>query len=388
VQVGQVILADPSPTAPEGLLRRVTAVSQTSDGIVLLTRTAALTDALWQADITADDLPMVPTEASSAEHSVPPAAGQRALAAVEFVPLPFGQQVSVRQGTGSAAVEAVVDPHGSFTPRLSFALRISVRWFWGLPRPQLDHARLVLGADVAMTVGLTVTGRMNTQFARRVLDRGFGSIRIPAPIPIWITPRLVSTLRFSLGVDGAISTSWRGAVRMAGGVRLDGGRASLVREFTRLPVKQGPIRVSVRARATGSLENELSLRINGIIAPTIGPTVGVRAEFAPVPAGGTAYEIVGFLAGRIGGDVTVLGRTIAGFRVEIGRIEVILLSGVLGSESATTDPVQGGVAAADGSNSVGQLGNGTTINPRPQYQSDQSAALPTSPTSPAAMAAP
>ena len=87
VRAGDVLVSDASPTVPDGMLRRVESVERVGATSVVRTTNAALTDAILQADIDLQDVPLEggTTVVDGATGAAPLAAGRSAGArAAEF----------------------------------------------------------------------------------------------------------------------------------------------------------------------------------------------------------------------------------------------------------------------------------------------------------------
>lgn len=246
-EVGHVLASEPTDAAPRGLLRRVVAVSDEGDTIVLDTVVAALDEALvsgrvqYQAELRADDVVEVANRghAGSIRLAAPSAgsAGDDALIDLEFDRVLLGDRFDPDN-------QLRIDGRVRIDPVLTFDATVS------LFRPNEVLARI----DVEERIELRLTGTFTREIEEELeLARiTFGTAVIPvAGLPVVLTPEL----RFVIGVDGEVRLRFSAGVAreatMALGARYRSGSGwSLIDQrstsFEALPVE---LDASMRARA-------------------------------------------------------------------------------------------------------------------------------------------
>lgn len=303
-KVGDVLVSEPAPGAPKGLLRRVTTVEQSGGKTLVHTEQARIGDALQRGslrverELTEADLASVTTLSQGVRYL----GGPRPLANGGF-------RVAVDIKFGEANLEP---PTISGELRFKPVIKVDLDLDCGplcLSDNDLDFLAQV---GIQLTSDLKVSGKSgyNLKYAVQLAVFEFSSlIFYIGPVPVVITPKIVVEIRTDGSVYTNVSYQVGGTLTAVAGARYDSdwkNISELNYRFTAGPVDAPfPLAGIAKARALAALRGELVFY--GAVGPTmeIAPFVDFDLTYPRDPV----LKLSAGIQGNVGIRVDVLGYT-------------------------------------------------------------------------------
>lgn len=322
-----VLVSEPSAAAPHGYLRKVKAMRQEGDVVILETTQAALTDAIYQGELDferelePEDLlePEVFVEGLSITPALDPQAGFKFTARFDETVL------DITEG----GVRSQVHVNGS----LSFNVDVHVGLAIGgkvLPWPDIYVKRFEASAGVAQRAELRISGDANAKFTKdiQVASVPFSTFCLfIGPVPLCFSP----TMYMFVGASGEVNLRFDYQVVQTFEARV-GARYAKGRGWENIGL--GPTfdttlgqtpSINARLKASGYTRAEIGLMLYGLAGPTFGVKLGVELD-AAIPRD-PFWTLSGFLEAYYGlvVQLPILGRvadhrdTIFKVSKEVGR---------------------------------------------------------------------
>lgn len=347
-----VLVSEPSAAAPYGYLRKVKAMRQEGDVIVLETAQASLTDAIHQGsleferELKPDDLLEPRTFVEGL--SITPAADARA--GFNFVANFDETILDINEGGVSSKVR--VNGYLAFNVSAHLGLDIGGRV---LP-PDIYVQRFEASAGIAQKADLRISGEANAKFTKdvKVAEIPFATFCVPiAFVPVCFVP----TIYMFVGASGEVNLRFDYQVVQTFDARVG---AKYVRKRGWENIGHGPAfdislvrqpSVNAQLKASGYTRAEIGLMLYGLAGPTFGAKLGVELD-AAIPRD-PLWTLSGFLEAYYGLviDLPILGR-IADHRATIFKI----------SEEFTRSPNSPPVIVIKEPNMRTDLGNNVTFH--------------------------
>ncbi|NLE80228.1 MAG: hypothetical protein GX610_11720, partial [Rhodococcus sp.] len=325
IDVGSVLVSEPSTAAPDGLLRRATAVDDSVPGVLTVTtEQATFGEAIQKGSM-------------SAEFSITANDPGEFTPAIEGVALAVPMQESgtaAAAGLGSTALEdgigltfdtIIYDGDGDkdtkhdqvkalgeirLKPVIKVDLDLDCQGFLCLDS-DIDFMFKV-GVEEVARIGLTGKGVLGLNIKQTITlgtYKGAPKTFFIGPVPVVITPKLVIELRFDGSVGVTVSYEVSQTLTAVLGAKYDdewSNLSELDNEFNVGPVQtDSPISAVVDGKAKGALRGELMFY--GIVGPTleIVPWVGLDLRYPRDPV----WKLNAGLEGNVGVRIDVLGYT-------------------------------------------------------------------------------
>ena len=307
LQVGQVLVGAPGGAAPQGLLRKVTAVTKRSDGgYVVATVRGALSDAFASVSLASSTNPVAPIGASGAGSTFTPARAGVAVERGAGIGISDHLGLAIEIGTANASISGSVDLS------CSFALGANVsRDLVGIP----NGAQLSATAKVEAKSSLDVNLKGSRSFK-------IGEIRSPpvlyqiGPVPVIVVYRTPVYLKAS----GAVSVGVSAAATV--GLRADWDSRS---PRTLTVTNQSGFRASGRPLDNVKLSGAVgfSFEPQAALYDATGPKFSLepqlQAEVDPMPGPGSPWLSIGPTVDlKAGWGINLLGHN-ASLEVRLAR---------------------------------------------------------------------
>ena len=304
VQRGDVLVAAPASGIPEGLLRRVVAVSPTPEGVAAKTVPAALTEALSEASVSTSGLvltPDSPTVVDATGTSENPGALSRQTQASVNVPITLSKEWSETKGPTSVSANVTIE----LEQTVDVDLQIRRRGWSG----SLESFSTRLKSRRGITGTLSATQGVEMSTTKDLPKVRLGTAVIMAgPVPIAFTFRLDPKLKGKVGFQRKASATL----------------GAEVTDETELFYRDGKWGGSARStwKTSGDLATggwggyveaggqfDLAVSLYDQVGPFVGVDGKVRAEATPEASDLSRgrWALKGIVGANIGGKVTLLG---------------------------------------------------------------------------------
>ncbi len=283
VDVDDVIVSYEVPgIAPQGLLRRVTAVTPDGDVVRVATETASLTDAIHDGDLDVDVL----LTRADLRRAAGPVAGRQAQATAHLIDLDRLATVEIAPG---------VTLTGNLTYDATMHVDVDIDIF---PSPHVDTFEAALAFDESVDITLTAEREASWQMAPLNLWEGEFRCFWTAigPVPVSLCPYLSVDLNASGAVEGHITMGVGQASSSRFGAGYEDGDWYRINDYSHDHTYRPPT-LDVQAEAVGGVRAELGLEVYDLAGPYVWGSLYVRGE------GAVADEVVcyGLYAGIAGG---------------------------------------------------------------------------------------
>lgn len=301
-QAGNVLVSEPAPKAPNGLLRKVTAVERVGDKTLVHTLQAQIGDALQKGKLVAER-ELRPSDLRSAVASQP---GVRPLADGGFR---VGIDVVIYDADGDSKTQddrVVASGEVRFKPVIKVELDLDCGYLC-LADNDLDFMARI-GVEQTATLKIAGKGAYGLKKTVPLATFTFASLTFfIGPVPVVITPEIALELRFdgTLGVRVSYQAS-ETFVAVAGAKYDDGWKnlSSLDLNFVAGPVDiPSPFVAAFEVKAMAALRGQLMLY--GVVGPTmeIAPYLRLDLRYPRDPV----WLLYGGIQGNVGIRVEVLG---------------------------------------------------------------------------------
>jgi hypothetical protein len=323
--VGDILAIGVGPATPYGLLGTVTGVRPTSDGVVVDTTPAAITDAIPRGAI---DLETTLTDADVADPGDPGATDVTGSDSTEDVPGLFVPSDELQDDTGSAtegatapATRTTLSARATRTTRstrataavraasvgsilrdvgrritcsaggsltvsgsVSIAPSVDLQVHWGgIVRRKIDRASFNASATATAVLGASVDAGASCKLAKTPLG---GQITLRTitffigGIPVVIVPRIQFYLSATAGVSGRIDTNVTQSLTAAAGITYTNGQWSASGSVSRSASKKPPT-PTAQAEVKVQAGPELTLLLYGVAGPMFDLNAGIGVSANP-----------------------------------------------------------------------------------------------------------
>jgi hypothetical protein len=270
---GDIVIGLNETVAPEGFIRRVVSVQETTEGWILTTINASLVEAIRQGDVDdvvnlvdvagttvtrptgpspddtpglitvpgdVEDLTMFDSSTSRRATASNPnftldegiEAGVEAKATFTWAPDDVQKDLSRSDPatTNAAAVEfeasggAILEGKVSLGFALNFVLKIDIVWAW-LPNSEVVEFSTILTRSTEASLTGHVWGSADLSIEKALADYEFPSIKfMVGPVPVWITSGVELGFIGELHADASFEATWGIRTIQDYGFRYSGGR--------------------------------------------------------------------------------------------------------------------------------------------------------------------
>ena len=339
---GDVLVAGITGTTPEGLLRRVTGVRRKGSTTVVTTTPAALTDALWQADINVTDVPLT--------NGTPTGRRGRAKAPVASAAITAGQAISVTdkgltvKGKWSVTAGATMD----------VAVKISAHWSWSSgPSVKLDSVRWKVNGSIESAMNGSLAGpseKLDYKKADVIAPIRLGAIPLTATPPIFLVPTAGLDFGIRASTQESLSFGAKTTASIGTGFEWHDGTFTNIGDRTLTAALTDGL--TGKFTATGSAQAYLVPRfgaaIDGVVGVSVRPEIGLEASIAYPCPGHTTFGP--YLKADVSADIGFFGKTLGKLSATVAELhEKLLDEPALGCAAddplaVAADPLPTGVA--------------------------------------------
>lgn len=266
VSVGQVIAVAPEPQAPDGLLAKVTSVTQDATGSTF-------------AETVPATLPeVVPTGAMDIR--IP-------RTALELGGVGAGGRAHARSALGSQLSQAFsctngIEMKAGAEASLSAGVDLSASWHWGLP-PSVEvrfegdvtaRAKVNASVNAEATCSLAPTALLSQPISLGTYTFSVG------PVPVVVRPQAQLYLSASGTVHGGVATSAETSISATAGVQSDHGQ---FKPFGKLSptLHFTPPTVDAAATIQAAVAPTLDVLLYGVAGPRIDLSAGLKLQAEP-----------------------------------------------------------------------------------------------------------
>lgn len=285
---GNVLAIGVTPATPYGLLRKVTAVTQSGSQVVATTTPATLADAFQQLNLksnTALDAQKLTTTGALS----PGVKVRRAYRNIK-VPGASGTGSGVTCGSETAVLVEMLDAtiakdsHGSLTatgeidicPSLEFDLQYS------LFPPSINS--MTATATITGDFHVNVAGQYAASFDKQVPVATLVSEPVPVDVfgvPVVLTPSITVFVGASGEANGSFSAGATQTASLTGGITYNGSQVSPVNNWTYAFVPDTTaLDASLSAKVYAG--TTLALEIDGILSPQLSPDAFLQLDVNPL----------------------------------------------------------------------------------------------------------
>lgn len=336
VNPGEILVSAPAPNAPQGLLRRVTGVSPTPQGVVAQTVPASLTDALVEASVSTRNLPLSPTSptfvdatGTSGPSGITP---QRQTQAGASVPVTLTRDWSDSKGPASVSASVTIELEQS----VDVDLKISRRGMRGT----LESFSTKVKSKRAIKGTLSASGTVEMSTSQDLPSVRVGSVVIMAgPVPIVFTFRLDPKLKAKVGFQRKASASL-GAEATDETELFYRNRVWGASLSSRWSVSGDLSTGQWQGYAEAGGQLDLAVSLYDQAGPFIGLEGRLRAEATPEAndLSRGRWELKGIVGGNIGGKVTPLGMGSTDLTIPLAEKTLPIKEGTWGPKEVVTPP--------------------------------------------------
>ena len=362
LETGDVLVAGISGTTPEGLLRRVTGVRKSGSSTVVSTTPAALTDALLQADIHLQDVPLTPASTGKV--------APRARAAITTPTLTAGQDIGVSSGPLIAKGSWKVEAHATIDAEIKISAQVS----WSGISAHLDYVRWRVNgtADSQITGTVSATGKRTYTKPDVIPEIRLGAIPLTAVPPIYIVPSAGLDFNIAAALTGSITFSAKNTLAVGAGFEWRDGHFTNLGDTSLTSAINGPLTPKLTASGTvsASLEPKFGAALDDVVGPTVRAELGLEGRVTlPCPGGLTFGP---YAKAKVSADLKLFGRTLGSVKATVAEVHQNLVDrhapgcdpGTLAITSAALPdatvglPYQGNLVASGGKDPYDWKGTG------------------------------
>ncbi|MBX9246649.1 Ig-like domain-containing protein [Actinotalea ferrariae] len=349
LRAGDVVVSDATDVAPDGLLRRITAVERGTASTVVRTEPAVITDALVQADIHLQDVPLDGSVVVTDEQGGSTA--RRAARSGVVLDRSFTiLSPALKNEDGTAQVQ--VKANAGFT--LTIDLEISMHLGWGGLSGELERFRFLVDTDHSLEVQAQLsTPSLEKKLTRDLTSISLGRVVVMAgPVPILFSASVNPEAFATFKASAAFVTTYTVGVTTSTGMEYVDGAWQEINEtsFSAEPT----VEIRATASVSAGLELQLSVKVYELAGPyvtmKVGPTVTATLKLLERTTT-IALDLVFALA--VGVHLDVLGHTLAEANVNLGELREHLAEWVF-----PWDGEPGGGDPGDGEPGGGDPGDG------------------------------
>ncbi len=315
LQVGDVLVSQPSSTAPAGFLRKVEAIAVEGDEVVLATSQANLTDAVTQGQIVASGdftaeqvedvvahLPGV-TVGAPGDASTLPAVGTG-----DGYQFHLGfDEVALDIGQGDVQVKVVID--GELHFNAGWSIDLGIEPCLDVPPVCVDRFEAKVGVDQRLKVSLS--GEAKAQLTKEISVATYyfkPLVFFIGPVPVVVVP----SIEVFVGAEGSVSLRFsygvtETAAAVAGARWTDDGGWQDITDFGVSLAEQDSFQLDATMDAQAYARAVASLKFYDVAGPALGLRLGVEfdAEVPRDPILVVRGKIEGYVAFVV--DLPVLG---------------------------------------------------------------------------------
>jgi formylglycine-generating enzyme required for sulfatase activity len=319
VAPGEIMVAAPSKAAPDGFLRRVTAINTSGGQVVVQTQAATLEDAIQQGEVYVSQQ-LSPTNTQALQIALGVTLMPAAVAAPDISFFVKIEDVVVYDDDGNPATtndQVVANGSIDFAPTVDFRLLIR-DW---------EIEELYFAANTQETAELEFETKLQKSLIQKEFPLGdpiqLGQIVVMVgPVPVVLIP----VLTFQVGIDGSVHvgivTRVEQVLTATAGARYADGAwgpvSALSNQFTFTPPT-----LHAGLDFKGYANSRLQLLVYGVAGPyaSVGPYLKLEADTSKTPW----WELYGGLEVPVGVRVDLLGyKKIADYEVlAIGTKQLI-----------------------------------------------------------------
>jgi hypothetical protein len=189
--VGDVVVGEPTSAAPFGLLRRVTAIHQTADGVVVETEEATLDEAIDQGELEIDEL-LGEEDLVSAEIF---------LEGVSIAALPHGELSTLQEDKYAITInfDNTIVSNVKLSGKFQFDPTVKVRAKYRVFKSPRREFEAVLGFRQKLELDFQAFDAPKIKREVKVADLNFGTkVFFVGPVPVVYTPKI----EVVIGVEG------------------------------------------------------------------------------------------------------------------------------------------------------------------------------------------
>jgi hypothetical protein len=319
LEVGDVLVAGISDITPHGLLRRVATVSRRGSSTEVRTVPAGIDEALLQADITMNNVPLTP--APTAGKSAAP----QAKALIDGPTL--SAKVAISSTPGRVTVKGSVTVTAQVTLDVSIHIDLDVSWSGIKGKLKSFRWRVNGTLEASIKAEFTGSGGLDWSLPRAVPDVQLAPIPISAVPPLFLVPNAGAEVGAKASVSGTVSFGAKSIVTVGAGFEWLDGKITNLSDATLSSDVTGPLDSNVSASASASVYTDphFGATVNGLVGPNVHPEIGLEAK-ATLPCPGSS-TFGPYLKAKVSADVKFFSLKIAKFDATVAEIRKLLIDG-------------------------------------------------------------
>jgi hypothetical protein len=319
LDAGDVLVAGISDTTPKGLLRRVATVSRKGSSTVVRTVPAGIDEALLQADITLNDVPLTPVTAPGGS------AGPKTEALIGGPTL--SANVAISSATSPVSVKGTAAITARATLDVSIDIDLDVSWRRITGKLKSFRWRVNGTLDASIKAEITGTGGLDWKLRRAIPEAQLAPIPISAVPPLVIVPNAGADIGAKASISGSVSFGAKLLGTVGAGFEWREGRITNLSDATLDSNATGPLDSKVSATGSESvyLDPHFGATLNGLLGPSVHPEVGLEAK-ATLPCPGSS-TFGPYLAAKVSADIKFFSLKIAEYKATVAEIRKFLIDG-------------------------------------------------------------
>jgi hypothetical protein len=334
LETGDVLVAGISDTTPQGLLRRVATVTRKGSSAVVRTTPAGIDDALLQANIALNDVPLAPAATATRGKAKALISGPTLAASVALSSPTGGNVNGSISGTASVTARATLD--------VAIDIDIDVSWSGIKGRLKSFRWRVNGTLETSANAELTGTGKLfNWKIPKAVPEVQLAPITISAVPPLVLIPNAGAEAGASATISGKASFGAKAIATIGAGFEWRDGKITNLSDATLSGSVTNPLDYKVSGSASEKvyIDPHFGATINGLLGPSVHPELGLEAK-ATLPCPGSS-TFGPYLAAKVSGDVKFLTYKIAQFSATVAEIRKLLIDdpgpGCTGNDLTVSD---------------------------------------------------
>ncbi|WP_062301737.1 VWA domain-containing protein [Demequina subtropica] len=369
--VGDVIVVDRSDILPTGALRRVSAVHVDGDSVVYETEQAALTDVFLQLHVAIEDEPVLPVQ-DDIEAAAATAGGRGALGTVRrsapSLVLPADGEESDRRDVAEVSVSlAGALKSGEFdegeytgeeerddglsvegelgweigyeftlTTTLSATIDIDFARGWFTEESVIETFEMAQTTTFETKTSIFTYAKVEAKVTKPLPEVLLGTVPIPAPVPTYVTLKLLPEVYASAEITGKVGFKVEGTYTDTIGISYRDGRWEPVDEPVSSESTADVPSVTIDLEGKVGLAGTVKFLLWDVVGVTATIDAGAVVEVKVDVGEGGEWEFYAEVGAEVGVVAQAFNHVLVEHSVEIAVFTIPIASGEWGEDDAPT----------------------------------------------------